>query len=85
MTDAEADGDRQGGYATRLDALRSVAKWLVAAFGGSVRPPRARCGETVTTGALPERVGLPSSKAGPRRLTAAAAARTSFDRPSSFG
>jgi hypothetical protein len=32
MTEA-ADRGRQGGYASQLEALRSVAKWLVAAFG----------------------------------------------------
>lgn len=34
MPENREEGDLQGGYAVQLDALRSVAKWLVAAFAG---------------------------------------------------
>jgi hypothetical protein len=34
MLENSPDSDPAGGYATQLDALRSVAKWLVAAFAG---------------------------------------------------
>jgi len=34
MPEPSGDSDSAGGYAAQLDALRSVAKWLVAAFAG---------------------------------------------------
>jgi hypothetical protein len=34
MVSSPAESDPAGGYAAQLDALRSVAKWLVAAFAG---------------------------------------------------
>jgi len=33
MTESATDSGKQGGYASQLETLRSVAKWLVAAFG----------------------------------------------------
>src|SRR5690349_20931049 len=33
MVEAAVDSGKPGGYASQLESLRSVAKWLVAAFG----------------------------------------------------